>query len=428
MQDPINFKYINMKKFCFCALAIMAVLISMHAQNVIKVVTKEGNTIKYNPENIARIEFYPDEIGADNGIFTVVPKEGVVKKLDSFVFTFTNYSDIKLSDNCIAFLYADGTAAPLDYMRPTVSGNTVKISLTKPIESGGVYSVVIPADFLTMTETATGATYSNEEVRVTYLIEGGSLQAPMVGDFYYSDGTWSTSLLKKDGVEPIGIVFFVGINNGAGDNAAYYTTKEGKSMRESFNGYVISLTDATMDATGNNHEVAWSFFDGGDPGCGCSVSETDFKGYTNTEAIKSRADKDYGGLADKTVNFPATYYACVAFDKTVPAPAQSSGWFLPSAGQFNYIMNSVYYLTNGMNESTPYIQKSLNVLKENGYKVKFLDQNGTRYWTSNEQYDSSGHSYRALRARTGADYSGGYAIAWANKNAGGTYVRAILAF
>lgn len=417
-----------MKKFCFFALAIITALITLNAQNVIKVVTNDGKTVRYSKDDIVRIEFYPTGNGtADDGRpFTVTPAEGVVKSLSSFEFTFTNYSDIKLADNGIALLYADGAAAPLDYMRPTVSGNTVKATLTKTIEEGGIYSVVIPAGFLTMTETATGEPYTNEEVRVTYQIEGGNQMPPLVGDFYYSDGTWSTSLLKKEGVEPIGIVFYVGIN--AADNAAYYTTKDGKSMRENFHGYVVSLKDATLDAKGNNVAVAWSFFDGSDSGCGCSVSQTDFMGYTNTAAIKERADKYYGGLSDGTVNFPATYYACVAFDRAVPAPAQSSGWFLPSAGQLDYILNSVYYLTNGMSESTPYIQKSLKTLEDNGYNVGYLDANGTRYWASNEQYDSEGHSYRALRARTGADFSGGFGIEWANKNAGSTFVRAILAF
>ena len=110
-----------------------------------------------------------------------------------------------------------------------------------------------------------------------------------------------------------------------------------------FHGYVVSLRDATY-YDGEHNPVAWSFYDGWDDGCSCSVSTNDFLGYNNTAAIRARANKDFNGLSGESSNFPATYYATDYFDAQVPAPAQSSGWFLPSAYQLKYIYDRVYFI------------------------------------------------------------------------------------
>lgn len=365
------------------------------------------------------------EAPAPEQSFTVVPAEGVVASLQNFEFTFDNYKDLQLNSSVstVCFLYKDGSTTPYNYATPIISGtSTFKLNFTSEVTEGGIYSVVVPAGVLKMKESVSGKEYTNDEIRATYQIEGGKASAPLVGDFYYSDGTWSTSLLKKDGVVPVGVVFYVGVH--PTDRAAYYTSKDGKSMAGDFHGYVVSITNATPDNTG----VAWSFWDGSDKGCGGSLAEDDFMGYTNSLSIKDRADKNYNGLsANESTNFPATYYAMIDYENNVPAPAQSSGWFLPSAGQANYLMTTTYYLPSGMPDTTPCVEKSLQTLKDNGYKVTMLDAPGTRYWTSTESMDSYGDVTRVKIMRTGVDYVGGVALETNNKNRS-YYVRSILAF
>ena len=93
-------------------------------------------------------------------------------------------------------------------------------------------------------------------------------------------------------------------------------------------GYVVALQDATL-VDGKNIEVWWSFFDGSYEGS-CSSQLDDFLGYSNTKLIETAASNRCGGLAASNDNFPAAYYATVAYEEVCPAPEASSGWFLPS--------------------------------------------------------------------------------------------------
>lgn len=61
--------------------------------------------------------------------------------------------------------------------------------------------------------------------------------------------------------------------------------------------------------------------------------DTGFYGYKNTQAIilfnKDKSD-------DLPSAFPAAYHATAGYEAVAEAPANSSGWFLPSAGQCWY--------------------------------------------------------------------------------------------
>lgn len=205
--------------------------------------------------------------------------------------------------------------------------------------------------------------------------------APKIGDYYYSDGTWSTNLSSTK--TPIGIVFRVGVATDSRDNAAYYTCKDGKTRLSEFHGYVISLNDATT-IDGVEEPVWWSPFNN-DAGAGCSNDITDFLGYTNTLAIVSVADKD-GGLTSS--NFPAAYYAKVKYEEVCPAPEASSGWFLPSAGQFKYIYDRAYF--DDDNSGRACVLNSLSRLPEGSYQL--LYRSGAEFWSSTEKVDSYGDS------------------------------------
>lgn len=203
------------------------------------------------------------------------------------------------------------------------------------------------------------------------------LQNPRIGDFYYSDGTWSTELSTTK--KPIGVVFRVGCATEYGDNISYYRQKDGKTRFDEIRGYVVALQDASAEG------CWWSSFND-DKGCGCSTSTEDFRGYSNTKSIMATAEGK-GGLTSNNSSFPACYYATVAYEEACPAPAKTSGWYLPSAYQMAYIWNRVWFDEDGSGRAC--LENSFKAL---GADATPLYRNDAEYWTSTEQVNSYGNS------------------------------------
>ena len=209
--------------------------------------------------------------------------------------------------------------------------------------------------------------------------------APRIGDIYYSDGTWSSK--PKDGATPIGVVFRVGIASDASDRASYYMQKDGTTPLAEFHGYVVALKDATADGESNDG-VWWSAFDSSFEGTGASTNSTDFLGYTNTQAIVETAMRDKGELSASTNNYPAAYYATVVYEQACPAPQTSTGWYLPSAGQMEYMFDRVYFDEDGSGRSC--LENTFKTLGEDVASPMYAS--GSEYWTSTEKVDSYGTS------------------------------------
>ena len=250
------------------------------------------------------------------------------------------------------------------------------------------------------------------------------LLPPAIGDFYYSDGTWSSELNPDK--TPIAIVFYTGIATEFLDNVAYYKVKDGSAKMEEFHGYAIALEDADPEYENKygviEDGVWWSFWDGNASPTGVSIEVDDFLGYTNTIAIQSHCitlKKEFSGSED---SYPAAYYATRGYEEVCPAPAQSSGWFLPSAYQLKYIWDQVYFNNSGNLKG--WLENSFAVL---GDKATPLYRTNAEYWTSTEVIDSSAHTYRAYYVSfDDSMFQPGF-CAWYNKN----YqmdVRSILAF
>lgn len=206
-----------------------------------------------------------------------------------------------------------------------------------------------------------------------------TVQAPRIGDYYYSDGTWSTSLNSEK--TPIGIVFRTSVATELKDREGYYMIKDGSATLPEFHGYVVALKNA--DAFDDENGVWWSAFDASLIG-GCSVDISDFLGYTNTQSVKSVAAQK-GALKDV---FPGVYYATERYEAAFPAPAQSSGWFMPSAGQFQYIYDKVYFDED--NSGRACVALAFEALGED--EATPLYDRGAEYWTSTEKIDSYGHA------------------------------------
>ena len=133
---------------------------------------------------------------------------------------------------------------------------------------------------------------------------------PRIGDFLFDDGTWST--YQKEGATPIAIVFYVGEATVYGDRTSFYTLKDGITPMEEIHGYAVALNDATM-VDGEKTTVWWSAWVNNDEGAGCSTGTEDFLGYTNTKSIAASAEAK-GGLSPADDNYPAAYYASIAYE------------------------------------------------------------------------------------------------------------------
>lgn len=227
---------------------------------------------------------------------------------------------------------------------------------------------------------------------------------PAVGDYYYSDGSWSTEI--QEGKTPIGVVFYIGCATEMGDNKAYYKVKDGKTAMSEFHGYVVALKDATP-AGG----VQWSFYNSWADPCGISTETDDFLGYTNTLAIRSHADQIGVGFSKENTSYPAAWYATEGFESVCPAPEQSSGWFLPSAGQLMYIWNNAYF--NPTNNLKGWVENSLRNLGDLAAEMYDVE---SEYWASNEQVDSFGTSVRAYYVSfDSSQFQPGF-VSWLNKD------------
>lgn len=156
------------------------------------------------------------------------------------------------------------------------------------------------------------------------------VNAPAAGYYYYADGTWSS--VYTDG-EPacIGIVFWVG------DATEKDETTLKKDHPDCTHGLVVALKDAIEGTTvwqnrpfssvqgwlnANRKNVYLSVASGG--GSGDPVNN--IQGYNNTKAIEefNAADANSGNLVQAVVKVEE-------YRQKVPAPANSSKWYLPSA-------------------------------------------------------------------------------------------------
>ena len=234
---------------------------------------------------------------------------------------------------------------------------------------------------------------------------------PNIGDFYYSDGTWSSELDASK--TPIAIVFYVNAATEFGDASDNYFRKDGTTPLGEVNGYAFALNIASDAAS-------WSFYDSWGDAVGCSTDKTDFLGYSNTRKIVAEANK-IGGLSDsESDNWPATYYAMVDYDKTYPAPAASSGWFLPSAGQLKYIFDNYFDASGRPNEQFAAVYQAL------GDKASNFCMEDSKYWSSTEAGDTQAY---LVDCATSSFNTGSIS---ATRKGGGTwyqyYVRSVLVF
>lgn len=144
--------------------------------------------------------------------------------------------------------------------------------------------------------------------------------APAVGDYYYTDNSYSTPMLDKK-ENCVGVVFHVG--PGPGDEVSAYDGK-----LDAIHGYVLAAYPAC-----NGNWLSWCNPNYQKELIGTHEHPDDWCGYKNTKMIIEHAkNKNITLSAD---NYTHVYYATTYNENT--APRQTSGWYLGSAAQMKKV-------------------------------------------------------------------------------------------
>jgi len=248
---------------------------------------------------------------------------------------------------------------------------------------------------------------------------GSSTQYTLqVGDILYSDGSLShqsQSLLS--GKTPVAIVFMATTNA----NSPVTTTKVRQANANWKHGYAMALKNVySSGSTVGTYKWGSTSTDiSGIPNISNSTWQTrssDMDGYSNTTYLNSTA-------------YPAGYAAKTTYASQVTAPSNTSGWFLPSSGQWYYILvnlggmsatpNQPYGWSSGSSTAASNLNSKLSKVGSGNYDS--FSNSGELYWSSSENTSSD-----AYRAHFGSDGDMYFALNFTKSR---TYrVRAVLAF
>ena len=254
------------------------------------------------------------------------------------------------------------------------------------------YTVKVNATGLTLDGCTIGywTDGGSEDVRITISYDGSETEAK-IGDYYYADGTWSDGGLRKlyaDGKmewaettpQPmndktcIGIVFYTGRHETDRSDYTKPLSEDGPTIPNGkVNGYVVALTDVH---DGSSDRLRWEYGPGNvyNKAIDASTSKRDWQGYSNSlkfhEFVNKNENKEAGW---EMKHFPAAL-ACETYgnrttdrdgnpangkydwQKPPAAPGNTSGWFLPSCGQLQYLYKNRSVLSARMTDvknSTP---------------------------------------------------------------------------
>jgi len=291
------------------------------------------------------------------------------------VYASSSYSNI--SPNCVPFAYSSYV-----HYYVTKKTGTTQFSTSNTLAAGydnpnsWTYSVTNSsiADGKSLSVTKTPST--------TYLQKTAYTLA--LGDVFYSDGSVSKpgSSNLYAGKTPIGVVVFIPAND-TEKAWAEPSHNGGRALVMALTNYNKSTTGYYLDTSVSSGYPVWS----GKPSASASSWTNDKSGWTNCYTY-----------LNKTTN-PASYYA---MRHSPSAPSSSSGWFLPSAGQWLFIFGRLYgasdatitswALNTSYGSSSTAFNTANNYLKNYGgtdYQLLILSDEvvnvNKEYWSSSSQ-------------------------------------------
>lgn len=231
---------------------------------------------------------------------------------------------------------------------------------------------------------------------------GAMVTSPKVGDYFFTDGTWASSLDENKNVA--GVVFAV---KGDGTGSAIEN----------------DVIDNYSDANGATDVLAWvvaakdagsgkRFYTGSaatlPSGLGTDGAN-DIKGYANTELWYTQSNTEYEAVA-----------TAKAYDVTITGETPNSDWYLPAAGQLMALVN--VYAENNNNDQGNALAVKLQLIESEQTDGTALMGSGY-YWTS-----SGSMSNESVAAyRVGFHETENYGKNGANTSlTSGSYVRPVL--
>lgn len=356
--------------------------------------TSSGN-YKVSEGGVATITLNLDQHPQGRMTFTGIGqgKLLVVEGMQRVSLYNTNTADLEFKYATIPrFGGEDGTVTIYGLPTPSiVSGNDITLQVSY---DGVWYKKTFVNKVFKENSNITLAVPSVENGWTVDYIEYGPSDLKL-GDYYYSDGTWSDGGLRKlypdgkyeaetitpsSGKRTIGIVIYAGKH--ATDNSDYTKalTEGGPTLSGNINGYAMAITDATEQTD----RPAWLIGPGGagdyiyDLESYISTNQYAWNGYANCLAIHNFV-KAHASEGFEMRHFQAAWVCEIygyrnwdydgsvngsdyGWQQSLKAPAGTSGWFLPSVGQLAYMRTNVNYLN-----------KRLETVKENypdGYSCK----------------------------------------------------------
>ena len=269
-------------------------------------------TLSYNVLEQFNVETgSPQGTAAVNPTVTTLPTATADRKANLFYdFIFTPNTGQTLVGS-IKLTFADNDQA-INLDEFTIPANMPAVRNKRTNISGSILQTSIaPSDGAKLTVTVSDAwTEPDEEKEV--------VRAPKVGDFYYADGTWS-STYTSDALNPcIGIVFQTDPSRiGEAEKAAL--ADKGVTTPH---GLVMSLKNVTGSMPwGENHDFSEL--------TNCTDKDAcngDINGLFNYTTVITYAEQN--GKLDNFSAFKAVK------NYAVQAPEKTTGWYLPSIGQW----------------------------------------------------------------------------------------------
>lgn len=283
------------------------------------------------------------------------------------------------------YLFADGTS----------TGLPESISMT--VGDGGATSISTDGRLLN----------ANTQYNLSFEANVGEVvPAPQVGDYFFTDGTWASSLDENKNVA--GVVFAV---KGDGTGSAIENDVIGNYSDANGATDVLAWVVAAKDA-GSGKKFYTGSATNLPSGLGTDGAN-DIKGYANTGLWYTQSNTEYEYEAVATAK---------AYDVTITGETLNSDWYLPAAGQLMALVN--VYAENNINDqgNALAVKKSLQLIESEQTDGTALMGSGY-YWTS-----SGSMSNESVAAyRVGFHETKNYGKNGANTSlTSGSYVRPVL--
>ena len=281
------------------------------------------------------------------------------------------------------------------------------------------YAITVKANGIDV-KAVTGATWSDggEENITSKQVQLFTADELKIGDYFYSDGTWSDGGLRKrydDGnvviADPKPAPVLTNPTTGASRTVVGIVFQTDKSRigakekeklggEDKVHGLVMCVKNA---ATNQKWSTAWNIGEFPKECATIADSYNDISGYGNCERIRS----SHGSFD----NYPA-FKDTDGYNTTCPVPTTTTGWYLPSVGQLWDIFQNLGCVTaladkdqqtSSLNQNSWSSQSKISAAI-NRWMTYIADENKNVF--GNQNFILSSSEFNSFRVKTWSSYNG----------------------